>query len=130
MYIILIRFFSVASLFLARINVKLTVATAVLAFTCSLEKTHLTLIQRCALTVQLQPFMAHIPGGLVASTMHGRNARYHRRNTEHTIPRSHLIISPSRALNTLRLALIATIFDRTQSVRSSPVDFLARSLLS
>lgn len=73
--------------------------------------------QRCALTVQLQPFMTHIPG-LVASTMHGRNARYHR-NTEHTIARSHLI-SPSRALNTLRLTLIATISDRV--VRSSPAD--------
>lgn len=73
--------------------------------------------QRCALMVQLQPFMTHIPG-LVASTMHGRNARYHR-NTEHTIARSHLI-SPSRALNTLRLTLIATIPDR--AVRSSPAD--------
>jgi len=73
--------------------------------------------QRCALTVQLQPFMTHIPG-LLASTMHIRNVRYHR-NTEHTIARSHLI-SPSKALNTLRLALISTIPDR--AVRSSPAD--------
>ena len=73
--------------------------------------------QRCALTVQLQPFITHIPG-LLASTMHIRNVRYHR-NTEHTIARSHLI-SPSKALNTLRLALIATIPDR--AVRSSPAD--------
>lgn len=74
------------------------------------------LTQRCALTVQLQPFMTHIPG-LVAS-MHSRNARYHR-NTNHTIARSHLI-RPSRPLNTLRLTLIATIPDR--AVRSSPTD--------
>lgn len=74
------------------------------------------LTQWCAITVQLQPFMTHIPG-LVAS-VHSRNARYHR-NTEHTIAQSHLI-SPSRALNTLRLTLIATISDR--AVRSSSAD--------
>lgn len=63
--------------------------------------------QRCDWITQEQPFMAHIPAGLVVSTMHSRNARYHR----NTIARSHLI-SPSRALNTLRLTLIATIPDR------------------
>lgn len=69
----------------------------------------MTVIQRCAWTVQLQPSMAHIPGW-TASTMHGRSARYHK-NTEHTIARSHLM-SPSRASYTLRLALIVTISAR------------------
>lgn len=63
----------------------------------------MTLIQRCALTVQLQPSIAHIPGG-AHSTLPGRNTRHHN-NTDHTIARSH--ISPFRALNnTLLLPLI------------------------
>lgn len=72
------------------------------SFTWSSEKTHLTLIQRCALTVQLQPSIAHIPGGAL-STLPGRNTRHHK-NTDHTIARSHF--SPFRALNTLLLPLI------------------------
>lgn len=79
------------------------------------------LTQRCALTVQLQPFMTHIPG-LVAS-MHSRNARHHR-NTDHTIAPSHLI-GPSRALNTLRLTLIATIPDRAVRLPADQCRFLA-----
>lgn len=55
-------------------------------FTWSLEKTHLTLIQRCALTVQLHPSIAHIPGGAL-STLPTRNTKQHR-DTDHTIARS------------------------------------------
>lgn len=104
-------------MYLRKITASAAVTSYVLAFTCSLEKAHLIITQRCAWTTQEQPFMAHIPAGLVASTMHSRRTRYHR----NTIARSHLI-SPSRALNTLRLTLIATIPDRDRSVRSSPAD--------
>ena len=62
----------------------------------------MTLIQRCALTVQLQPSIAHIPGGAL-STLPDRNTRHHN-NTDHTIARSHF--SPFRPLNTLLLPLI------------------------
>lgn len=56
-------------------------------FTWSLEKTHLTLIQRCALTVQLQPSIAHIPGGAL-STLPTRNTKQHRDTDHTTIARS------------------------------------------
>lgn len=46
----------------------------------------MTLIQRCALTVQLQPSIAHIPGGAL-STLPTRNTKQHR-DTDHTIARS------------------------------------------
>lgn len=80
------------------------------------------LTQRCALTVQLQPSMTHIPG-LVAS-MHSRNARHHR-NTDHTIASPSHLIGPSRALNTLRLTLIATIPDRAVRSPTDQCRFLA-----
>lgn len=56
-------------------------------FTWSLEKTHLTLIQRCALTVQLQPSIAHIPGRAL-STLPTRNTKQHRDTDHTTIARS------------------------------------------
>lgn len=65
----------------------------------------MTLIQRCALTVQLHPSITHIPGGAL-STLAGRTTTttMHHTNTDHTTARSHL--SPSRPANALPPPLI------------------------
>lgn len=91
----------------------------------------MTLIQRCALTVQLHPSIAHIPGGAL-STLPTRNTKQHR-DTDHTIARSrssplhHTLLLPlSPILHDPATAIFAKRPPSSHPDRSIAFDFSTR----